>query len=135
MWLTCRSKKSQNQEVARCAKSRVRENVADLETKPLGQAVMAKHCFALGYVNMAGENGQCKVQGVVMFWDHGSIQTFVTGVTTVSTQNTAGDHVKESAQRISSRHGNNSNSKWTSSRRPTEMLCLCTTAKSSVAWN
>ena len=100
------------------------ENVADLETKPLGQAVMAKHCFALGYVNMAGENGQCKVQGVVMFWDHGSIQTFVTGVTTVSTQNTAGDHVKESAQRISSRHGNNSNSKWTSSRRPTKCLFM-----------
>ena len=29
------------------------ENVADLVTKPLSKAVIAKHCLALGYVNMA----------------------------------------------------------------------------------
>ena len=38
-----------------------------------------------------------------MFWNFVSIQMFVTGVRTVSTQNTAGDRVKESLQRTSSR--------------------------------
>ena len=33
------------------------ENVADLGTKPLSKAVITKHCLAVGYVNMAEENG------------------------------------------------------------------------------
>ena len=65
------------------------ENVADLGTKPLSKGVIARHCFALVCVNVAEENGQCKVQGVAMSWDFGSIQMFLTGVRTVSTQNTA----------------------------------------------
>ena len=32
------------------------ENVAYLGTKPLSKAVIAKHCLALGYVNMTEEN-------------------------------------------------------------------------------
>ena len=32
------------------------ENVADLGTKPFSKAVIAKHCLALGYANMAVEN-------------------------------------------------------------------------------
>ena len=43
------------------------ENVADLETKPLSKAVITKHWLALGYVDMAEENGWCKVQDVAMF--------------------------------------------------------------------
>ena len=43
------------------------ENVADLKTNPLSKAVIAKHCLTLGYVNMAEENGECKLQDVVMF--------------------------------------------------------------------
>ena len=31
---------------------RSEENVADLGTKPLSKAVIAKHCLTLGYVNM-----------------------------------------------------------------------------------
>ena len=82
------------------AKVKSEENVADLGTKPLSKAVIAKHCLTLGYVNMAEEKGQCKVQGVAMFWDFGSIQMLVTGVRTVSTQNTAGDrfHIESPAQ-------------------------------------
>ena len=33
------------------------ENVADLGTRPLGKAVIAKHCLMLGYVNMAERGG------------------------------------------------------------------------------
>ena len=95
------------------------ENDAGLVTQPLSKAVIAKHCQTLGYVNMGEENGQCKVQGVAMFCDFGSIQMFVTGVRTVSTQNTAGDHVKESSQRSSNR---SSSIKRTSSRRSTQCL-------------
>ena len=32
------------------------EHVADLGTKPLSKAVLAKHCLTLGYVNMDDEN-------------------------------------------------------------------------------
>ena len=39
------------------------ESVADLGTKPLSKALIVKHCFTLGYVNMAEENVQCKCQG------------------------------------------------------------------------
>ena len=35
---------------------RSEENVADLGTKPLSKAVIAKRCFALGYVNMSAAN-------------------------------------------------------------------------------
>ena len=31
---------------------RSEENVADLGTKPLSRAVIAKHCLTLGYMNM-----------------------------------------------------------------------------------
>ena len=53
------------QDESRSKMSRVRrvkskENVADLETKPPGKAVIAKHCFALGYINMAGWDGWCE---------------------------------------------------------------------------
>ena len=41
---------------------------ADLETKPLSKAV-AKHCFALGYVNMAEETA-----GRGMFGEFDSMQ-------------------------------------------------------------
>ena len=39
------------------------ESVADVGTKPISKAVIAKHCLTLGYVNMAEENVQCKCQG------------------------------------------------------------------------
>ena len=35
---------------------RSEENVADLGTKPLSKAVIAKHCLTLGYVNMDAGN-------------------------------------------------------------------------------
>ena len=35
---------------------RSEENVADLGTKHLSKAVIAKHCLTLGYVNMDEEN-------------------------------------------------------------------------------
>ena len=68
------------------------EKVADLGTKPLGKAVIAKHCLTLGYVDMTERDGN--VRGVATFWDSGSIQVFVTGVRAVSTQNAAGHHVQ-----------------------------------------
>ena len=92
------------------------ENVADLGTKPFSKAVIAKHCFTLGYVNMAEENGQCKVQGVAMIADFDSVQMFVTGVRTSSTQNMAGDHVK-----MNSRAVRNSSSGSGSRRRSRKM--------------
>ena len=36
----------------RVHRTRSEENVADLGTKPLSKAVIAKNCFTLGYVNM-----------------------------------------------------------------------------------
>ena len=36
---------------------RSEENVADLGTKPLSKAVIAKHCLTLGYVNIDAGNG------------------------------------------------------------------------------
>ena len=39
-----------------CEESRVKENDADLGTKPLSKAVIAKHCLTLGHVNMTEEN-------------------------------------------------------------------------------
>ena len=35
---------------------RSEENVADLATKPLSKAVIAKHCLTLGYTNMDAGN-------------------------------------------------------------------------------
>ena len=40
----------------RVGRVRSEDNVADLGTKPLSKAVIAKHCLALGYVNMNQEN-------------------------------------------------------------------------------
>ena len=94
------------------------ENVADWGTTPLSKAVIAKHCLAL--VDMAEENAKCKLQDAAMFWDCGSIHMIVTGNRTVSAQNTAGDHVKKSSQGTS-RSGNGSSSKRTSSRRPSRL--------------
>ena len=34
----------------------------------------ANNYSTLGHVNMAEESGQCKVQGVEMLWEYGSIQ-------------------------------------------------------------
>ena len=96
----------------RTAKSE--ENDADLGTKRLSKAVIAKHCLAVGYVNMAEENIECKLQDVATFWDFGSIQMIVTGGRTVSAQNTASDHVKKSSRGTCSSIG--SSSKRTSSR-------------------
>ena len=45
-----------------------------------------------------------------MFWDFGSIHMFVTGVRAVSTQNAAGDHVKESSHRVISSRNRSSSS-------------------------
>ena len=55
------------------------ENVADLVTKPLSKAVIAKHCLGVGNHNMAEENGQRKLQDVAMYWHFGSIHLLVTG--------------------------------------------------------
>ena len=65
------------------------ENVADLGTKPLSKAVIAKHCLTLGNVNMAEENVQCERQVVAMFWDFGSAVS--------SQQQSASDHVQTAA--------------------------------------
>ena len=104
------------------AKVKSEENVADLGTKPPSKAATAKHCLALGYVNMAEENGQCKVQGVAMFVL--GLRFHVRDGCQISQHAVAaGDHVKESSQRISSRNGSNSSSSMrTSSRRPTTCL-------------
>ena len=40
---------------------RSEENVADLGTKPLSKAVIAKHCLTLGYVNVDEENVQSEL--------------------------------------------------------------------------
>ena len=40
----------------RVRRVRSEDNVADLGTKPLSKAVIAKHCLALEYVNMNQEN-------------------------------------------------------------------------------
>ena len=42
----------------KCAESKVEDNIADLGTKPLSKAVIAKHCTAMGYVNMSQEDAQ-----------------------------------------------------------------------------
>ena len=70
--------------------------------------VIAKHGLTFGHVNLAEESGECQVQGVAMFlglWFHPNVRDGC--VRTVCTQNTAGDHVKESSQRTSSRNGRN----------------------------
>ena len=40
----------------RVRRVRSEDNVADLGTKPLSTAVIAKHCLTMGYVNMNQEN-------------------------------------------------------------------------------
>ena len=69
------------------------ENVADLGAKPLSKAVIAKHCLALGYVNMAEGNVSCKCKDAAIFWDFGSAVSLQ--------QQTAGDHVQAEASRSS----------------------------------
>ena len=54
-------------------------NVADLRTKPLCKAVIAEHCFALGYVNMAEGTVWCKRQYLSIFCNLGSFHKIVTG--------------------------------------------------------
>ena len=51
LWMQVRSKR------LRVRRVKSEENVADLGTKPLSKALIAKHCFTLEYVNMAEENG------------------------------------------------------------------------------
>ena len=91
----------------RVPRVRSEENVADLGTKPLGKAAIAKHCLTLEYVNMAQQR---PAQGVAMIWDFRSILMFVTILRVVSTQNAPGDHVTESSHRDSSRGSSNSSS-------------------------
>ena len=74
----------------RVRRIRSEDNVADLGTKPLSKAVIAKHCITLGYVNMSQENVCMDRQsqrdsGIVL-------------------QQTAGDHVQRaiSSQLLSS---------------------------------
>ena len=55
----------------RVRRVRIEENVADLGTKPLSKAVIAKHCLALGCANMDEENVYGE-QVESMFWDFGS---------------------------------------------------------------
>ena len=60
---------------------RYEDNIADLGTKPLSKAVIAKHCLTMGYVNMSQESAQT----VDHSWrDQG-----------ISVQHTAGDHVQK----------------------------------------
>ena len=66
------------------------ENVAHPGTKPLSKAVVEKHYFTLGYVNLAEENVQCKRQDVAMFWDFHSAVS--------SQQQSAGDQVQTAAR-------------------------------------
>ena len=53
----------------RVCRVRSGENVADLVTKPLGKAVIVKHCLAMGYANMNEENDENECRIVAMFWD------------------------------------------------------------------
>ena len=65
------------------------EHVADLGTKPLSKAVIAKYCLTLGCVNMAEGNVKSKCNDVAMFRDFGSAVSLQ--------QQTAGDHVQAAA--------------------------------------
>ena len=42
----------------RLRRVRSEDNIADLGTKPLSKAVIAKHCLTMGYVNMSQESAQ-----------------------------------------------------------------------------
>ena len=75
------------------------DDVADLGTKPLSKALIAKHCLALGHVNMAKAKVYCERQVAAMFWDFGSAVS--------SQQQSAGDHVQTAAS--SNRSSNRSN--------------------------
>ena len=75
----------------RVRRFRSEDNVADLGTKPLSKAVIAKHCLALGYVHMNQDNVQMDRQIVAMFLDFGSAVS--------SQQQAAGDHVQRAASR------------------------------------
>ena len=60
------------------------DNIADLGTKPLSRAVIAKHCTTMGYVNMSQEDAQMGHQS----W--GCFKTI--------NQCEAGDHVKRTSR-------------------------------------
>ena len=76
------------------------EHVADLGTKPLSKAVIVKHRLALRCVNLAEGSVSCKIQDVAMCGDVFSIHMIATGGRTVSTQSTAGHHVKTSSRAV-----------------------------------
>ena len=51
------------------------ENVADLGTNPLSEAVSSRRCLELGFVNMAEERVfEMSCHDVAMFWDFDSMQ-------------------------------------------------------------
>ena len=60
---------------------RSEDNIADLGTKPLSKAVIAKHCLTMGYVNMSQESAQTVGHS--------------RGDQGISVQQTAGDHVQK----------------------------------------
>ena len=60
---------------------RSEDNIADLGTKPLSKAVIAKHCITLGYVNMSHEDDKSEHQA----WE----------CLRESNQHAAGDHVQK----------------------------------------
>ena len=64
---------------------RSKDNIADLGTKPLSKAVIAKHCTAMGYTNMSQEDALTDRQS----W----------GCSKTSGQYAAGDHVQKSSGR------------------------------------
>ena len=68
---------------------RSEDNIADLGTKPLSKAVIAKHCITLGYVNLSQEDNQTEHQSRKCPRN--------------LNQHAAGDHVQESARSKSQR--------------------------------
>ena len=51
---------------------RSEDNIADLGTKPLSKAVIAKHCITWGYMSMNQEDGPDRPSVMEMQWDFGS---------------------------------------------------------------
>ena len=98
----------------RVRRVRSEDNVADLGTKPLSKAVIAKHRLALGYVNMNQENVQMDRQIVAMLCDFGSAVS--------SQQQAAGDHVQE--QPAENRSNRSIRSTRSSGSKQARSLCL-----------
>ena len=89
------------------------ENVADLGTKTLCEAIVAEHCVTLEYVNMAEGSVAGELQNVAMFlglWfdaerkPRGNVQMFVTDDNTVSLQNFVTGNRPDSLQKSVSDH-------------------------------